>query len=245
MVAINSAPTSSRERIADALGDGPEQRRETRQRRAAHHRRAHKRRRQRRDADKSERAQPAGDAERFNRHIGDRPADQRAAGDRIRRHRQPKRGRRVAARRRKPRRTRSAQTKFRPPPAPSNADDWRPPAPKRISACACASSSRPQWPPTVPSSARFHGSSKASITLTRKFSRLRQRQHVLDHARLVRRRRQRALAHAPRARPADLADDHFFAGKGGHHAAADRIHMGGGIARRESESPPNRAGYGW
>ena len=59
----------------------------------------------------------------------------------------------------------------------------------------------------------------------------RQRQHVLDHARLVRRRRQRALAHASGARPANLADDDLLAGKGRHQPAADLRQMGGGLSR--------------
>ena len=94
-----------------------------------------------------------------------------------------------------------------------------------------ASSISPQWPPTVPSSARFQGASIGLDHVDVEFLALGQRQHVLDHARLVGRRRQRALAHAPGARPADLADQHLLAGKGGRHPAADRLRHGRPRAR--------------
>src|SRR5262249_17012399 len=48
-----------------------------------------------------------------------------------------------------------------------------------------------------------------------------EREHILDGARLVHRRWQGALAHAARARPAELADEYLLAGKGGHHPPAD------------------------
>src|SRR6185437_1196292 len=58
-----------------------------------------------------------------------------------------------------------------------------------------------------------------------------ERQYILNHTRLVGRRRLRALAHTTGARPADLPDDYFLTGKGGYQLAVDRVDMGGGAAR--------------
>ena len=59
------------------------------------------------------------------------------------------------------------------------------------------------------------------------------RKHVSDDARLIGRRRQRALAHAARARPADFADHDLLAGEVSDHALADCIDVIGGGPRRD------------
>ena len=54
---------------------------------------------------------------------------------------------------------------------------------------------------------------------------LRRRQHVLDHPSLVGGRRQRAVAHAPRARPADFADQDLLLSKCRLELLADALDM--------------------
>ena len=58
-------------------------------------------------------------------------------------------------------------------------------------------------------------------------------EHIRDDARLIGRRRQRALAHAARARPADFADHNLLAGEVSDHAFANRIDVIGGVPRRD------------
>src|SRR5664279_3574921 len=214
------------ERIADAPGGGTEQAREPRQRRAAYHRRAQARRRQQHDNGEGQRAQPAAGAERFNRHIGDAPADQRAAGDRVRRHCQPKRWPSLAPHREgraeHDQREQNSNRRLHLP-IGMIGDRF---APHELGSVRRIVEQAPM--------AADGAFERALPRLVEGFDHVdaeifafAQRQHVLDDARLVHRRRQRALAHTPGARPADFADDHFLAGKGGQHAAADRVHMRG------------------
>src|SRR3974390_394798 len=69
---------------------------------------------------------------------------------------------------------------------------------------------------------------------------LAERQHVLNHARLVRGGWQRLRAHAAGARPANLADDHLFASASVNEPLPDRAHMRGGGVRRNRQILPVR-----
>ena len=65
-------------------------------------------------------------------------------------------------------------------------------------------------------------------------------ENLRDHAGLVGARRQRALAHPPRTRPAGFADQDFLARKCHRHPLADRIDMGGGEFRAHRDVFPIR-----
>ena len=78
------------------------------------------------------------------------------------------------------------------------------------------------------------------MMLTRIFSRLRHGKRVDHRARLVVGRRPGILAHAARARPAELADHDFLAGKHGSDLVADGDQMSGGAGRRDREILPVR-----
>ena len=95
-----------------------------------------------------------------------------------------------------------------------------------------ASSNRPQWPPTVPSSA-LPGLVECFDHVDAEMLSPAALEYIGDDARLIGRRRQRALAHASGTRPADLADHDLLAGKIFDHALADRVDMAGGVLRRD------------
>src|SRR5205085_728434 len=51
--------------------------------------------------------------------------------------------------------------------------------------------------------------------------------NVLDDPRLICRRRQRAVPHATRARPTNLADENLLGGECSRNPAANGVHVGG------------------
>ena len=67
-----------------------------------------------------------------------------------------------------------------------------------------------------------------------------ERQRFADDARLVPGRRPRALAHAPRARPAEFTDEDVLAGNGGRDPRVDRGDVGGRKRGRDRKILPVR-----
>jgi len=62
-----------------------------------------------------------------------------------------------------------------------------------------------------------------------------ERENVMQHARLVGRGWPRALAHAARAWPPELANQHLFVGEGGRHLLSDGVNMRRRIGGRDRQ----------
>ena len=210
---------ADRQRVARAMLRWPEQARQARQRFTADHRGAQQQRAGEGDGHIGQRADPTAEAKTFQRHVFDGPAHQYPAGNQRWRSPPTRRPRAIASLRRAASAAAAKISSAKPtPPAACQRQNGmvghrRTPGEFLVAAVV-------EQPPMTadgafqrPLPGRVIGLDHIGVEVLP----LGQCQHVLDHPRLIGRRRQRPFAHAPGARPADLADQDVLAGKSRHH----------------------------